>query len=501
MLKDASCTDASDLLSQAEKNLKNEWGIKYNSDAVTAHVIFRHWLVWLVILAMMGVMIFFRKTAYIRFALSGSRQLPLREHLLQQKWWRITRIAGSGLFLAGILTLVIMWIAYESNSSSLAEKAGQLESSGNLLEARNVHQSILETRPFSWHAPSSRLAIMNISEKLPENERVPVQFQQVGLQNWFEGSRRAVSPYSIDYAPLLVSILSLLIIAFLLSLRLKKRLVPRFLLFVSAIPPFMVLLIELLSTQSVGTGLLALPLSGFSRYIPYIMGHASLAAAVALCFVGSATPEVSLMFLARRRADRTATRQVQRKPLVMGKTKEALLKEELPWLPSDKKPLESVKTGGHTEPPSEGPLLDPGLRTFKSEKKEEKTDSVKPEEQPETDTPDDPAILEMLRQEGRDTVAADDLGRLLAEAEPEMRIEAARALGVLGDPRGLEPLIEALDDANEGVRIAAAEALEKVGHSDLDLLKIAHKKEKDPAKKELLSEIIAKTSGRKPASS
>ncbi len=46
---------------------------------------------------------------------------------------------------------------------------------------------------------------------------------------------------------------------------------------------------------------------------------------------------------------------------------------------------------------------------------------------------------------------------------PEVRTEAARALGVTGKPvESIEPLVEALDDANAGVRRAATLALGRI---------------------------------------
>jgi HEAT repeat protein len=89
-----------------------------------------------------------------------------------------------------------------------------------------------------------------------------------------------------------------------------------------------------------------------------------------------------------------------------------------------------------------------------------------------------------------DMKSADDLIKVLRDPEPQNRLEAARALGRLEDPKGLEPLIESLGDSHRSVRSAAAAALEMIGKLDLDLLKIAHKKEKDEDKKQRLGQVI-----------
>jgi HEAT repeat protein len=41
--------------------------------------------------------------------------------------------------------------------------------------------------------------------------------------------------------------------------------------------------------------------------------------------------------------------------------------------------------------------------------------------------------------------------------------KAAESLGDIGDPRAIDPLVEALDDEDWDVRSKAAEALEKLG--------------------------------------
>jgi tetratricopeptide (TPR) repeat protein len=474
---DSSHAKAVDTLQQAKKNLQDEWGIRYNPDAMPAHVLLRHWLAWLGILSIMAAMIALRKNAYVRFASSGIRQLALREHLLGRKWWRHVRNAASAVLLAVVVTTAVAWIGYEYRVAELREKASQLESSGEVLKARQTHQSIVELHPLSHFLPSSRLAIMNFSDKLPDEERVPLQYQQTELQNRFEGSRRAVSPYSIDYGPLLVSLASLGILAFLLSFRLKKRLVPRFLLCAFAIPPAMVLLTELLSTHSVGIGTIALPVSAFSRFIPYLAADVSIGIAVVLCFVGSQSLTVSTLFLSKRREDRLDAKRERGKPLVVGRTRKALLKEKLPWLPTPKPQAKTTEK----KPAAAGELP---------------RDSVPAEPQAgEKEKPVSDAGAG--KPESGDVMAADDYIKLLGDPRPEWRIEAARALGECGEARGLESLIEALSDSDEKVCEAAAQALEKVGKSDLDLLKIAIKKEKNEMKKAKLNEIVTKITSSK----
>jgi HEAT repeat protein len=50
----------------------------------------------------------------------------------------------------------------------------------------------------------------------------------------------------------------------------------------------------------------------------------------------------------------------------------------------------------------------------------------------------------------------------LRNEDPNVRWEAARALGVLRDPRAVEPLIAALDDRDPDVRRKAALSLGKI---------------------------------------
>jgi HEAT repeat protein len=71
----------------------------------------------------------------------------------------------------------------------------------------------------------------------------------------------------------------------------------------------------------------------------------------------------------------------------------------------------------------------------------------------------------------RDPRAVDPLIEALAftsavtsDDQTGRRVSAARALGEIGDPRAIDPLTyRSLNDENERVRTAAAEALEKIG--------------------------------------
>jgi hypothetical protein len=249
-------------------------------------------------------------------------------------------------------------------------------------------------------------------------------------------------------------------------------------------PPVIVLLIELLSTQSVGMGELALPLSAFSRYVPYIAADASLVAAAILCFVGTANPGAALEALRKLREEKAMARKLRegeekakkakaRKPLVISKKeREQELRGEMPWLPehrAQRKPVEEKI-----------PL--PSSR---------KPEAPKPEESLE-----EPEFREEPPRKKLDHGDVDEFIRQLHAEDAEKRIEAAQTLGRMEDPKGLEPLIGALGDPEIAVREAAALALESVGRYDLDLLKISHKNEKDEQKKEKLGEIITALTGR-----
>jgi HEAT repeat protein len=63
--------------------------------------------------------------------------------------------------------------------------------------------------------------------------------------------------------------------------------------------------------------------------------------------------------------------------------------------------------------------------------------------------------------------ATDGLCKELAHPDPAVRVDAAQALGLLGDTRALRPLKERLGDPEQQVRLAAALALIKVGEETL----------------------------------
>ena len=481
--EDRSHRAAAKALEEAKSKLMEEWGIRYSATAAPAHVYLRHWVAWLVIAGLMAALVALRKNAYLTFFSGGGGQLVMRRYLLSQKWWGIARIAASAVFGLFLLVLVILWISYEGGADSLIAGTEAPEASQDILRARKAHQSLIEQKPLSHHLPSSRLAIMNLSNRLPENERIPIQVRQTGIQEFFESSRRAVGPYSIDYLPVLISILSLGIIAFLLIFRLKKRLVPRFLLCVAMFPPVIVLIIEVLSTQSTGTGEIALPLSAFSRFIPYIAADASLLVAAVLCFLGTADPRAAMEALKKFREEKAVARKLkeskkeakkagERKPLVISrKEKEKELREEMPWLPEHREQRKPV------------------------EEKIPLPSSHKPERpQPQESLEEHEFPREPPRRK-LDIGDVDEFIKQLHDEDAEKRVEAARTLGDMEDAKALDPLIEALGDPEIAVREAAALALEHVGRYDLDLLKISHHNEKDEQKRERLGEIIAALTG------
>jgi len=59
--------------------------------------------------------------------------------------------------------------------------------------------------------------------------------------------------------------------------------------------------------------------------------------------------------------------------------------------------------------------------------------------------------------------APDHLNLALKSSEVMVRVNAAGALGLVGDPAAVRPLIELLDDSHKEVRLAAAEALGRIG--------------------------------------
>lgn len=66
--------------------------------------------------------------------------------------------------------------------------------------------------------------------------------------------------------------------------------------------------------------------------------------------------------------------------------------------------------------------------------------------------------------------AVEPLTGLLEHENEQTRIDAARALGEIGDPRAVGSLVEALNDSEQGVRFAAALALIKIEGSSSDSL-------------------------------
>jgi HEAT repeat protein len=66
-----------------------------------------------------------------------------------------------------------------------------------------------------------------------------------------------------------------------------------------------------------------------------------------------------------------------------------------------------------------------------------------------------------LGEVNADAAAPPLIGLLLEDTAIEVRVSAAYALGLLGDPQAIEPLIQKLDDQTEDARVrgTAAEAL------------------------------------------
>ncbi|MCP1392008.1 MAG: HEAT repeat domain-containing protein [Methanothrix harundinacea] len=62
-----------------------------------------------------------------------------------------------------------------------------------------------------------------------------------------------------------------------------------------------------------------------------------------------------------------------------------------------------------------------------------------------------------------DPRAVDPLIEALNDENEWVRLNAAKALGEINDPRTIKPLVEAMDDNNVDVREAVREALEKLG--------------------------------------
>jgi HEAT repeat protein len=82
------------------------------------------------------------------------------------------------------------------------------------------------------------------------------------------------------------------------------------------------------------------------------------------------------------------------------------------------------------------------------------------------DDPDDVVqwiAIEALGKIG-DTRAVEPLIEALEKWDMTKRMAAAEALGKIGDTRAVEPLIKVLSDSNQDVRKSAVGALEKLGH-------------------------------------
>jgi len=73
-----------------------------------------------------------------------------------------------------------------------------------------------------------------------------------------------------------------------------------------------------------------------------------------------------------------------------------------------------------------------------------------------------------LIQLGSDAV--ESLSHLLSDDDPDVRIKAAEALGLIGDESASEALATCLNDADAGVREAAAKALVKLGGRGFEFL-------------------------------
>jgi len=73
----------------------------------------------------------------------------------------------------------------------------------------------------------------------------------------------------------------------------------------------------------------------------------------------------------------------------------------------------------------------------------------------------------------RHQVAVDALLNALTDYDSDMRLAAAEALGRIGDARLAKPLTSGLTDANPWVRQAAARALERMGWKPADETELA----------------------------
>jgi HEAT repeat protein len=69
--------------------------------------------------------------------------------------------------------------------------------------------------------------------------------------------------------------------------------------------------------------------------------------------------------------------------------------------------------------------------------------------------------------------AMPELAGLLADDEPRVRTAAARALGAIGDPRAIDPLLSALADPDRSVRLWAWKAMRRLGDPAMPVLAAA----------------------------
>jgi HEAT repeat protein len=74
------------------------------------------------------------------------------------------------------------------------------------------------------------------------------------------------------------------------------------------------------------------------------------------------------------------------------------------------------------------------------------------------------SVVEQLRQAARAIGLVDEWARRLGDRRWWVRADAARALGLVREPRALAALFHTLDDDHEEVRAAAVEALGLIGH-------------------------------------
>jgi len=82
---------------------------------------------------------------------------------------------------------------------------------------------------------------------------------------------------------------------------------------------------------------------------------------------------------------------------------------------------------------------------------------------------------------------------LKKERDPQARAAAATAIGTLKDRRGLQPLLDAIDDGDERVRIAAVDSLAVLGdRTALDTIIRMHETDEHPDGRQAAERAIAK---------